>query len=204
MTTKYITSIIIAILISISSFAQEKGSETPFLKVGISYSSFGNNPIVYSPSLDGGAGYEGVDFYTIGFVVIKPFTKNLELETGLEYSEHTIKIIPNLPPENTKMPYNVEKTLWSIPIGIRYNFLNYFYLNGGAFLDFDSSLGYELENQQGIGAYIGLGAKYDFNFGLSLFLTPYYKAHSLIPFKTQGSQGHLMETGFKMGALYAF
>ncbi|MCK5845816.1 MAG: hypothetical protein KAG84_00135 [Bacteroidales bacterium] len=204
MIMKHITSIIIVILISISSFAQENGSDKLFMKVGLSYSSFGNNPIIYSPSLDGGASYKSVDFYTIGFVIIKPFSKKIELETGFEYSEHTIRIIPNLPPDIIKDPYNSEKTLWSIPVGIRYNLLKYLYINGGVFLDFDSSLGYELENQQGIGVYVGLGAKYDFNFGLSIFATPYFKAHSLIPFKKQGSQGHLMETGFKMGVIYGF
>ena len=201
---KYLILLLTTLIISFSALSQDKKENVSFLKVGLSYSSFGQNPIFYFKSMDGAPSYEGNSFYTMGLVLIKPLSDKLELETGIEYSEHIIKITPNLDPSFPNTPYNKTKTLWSIPIGIRYNLSKYFYLKTGLFMDFDSQNIYELPNQQGIGANIGLGAKYDFDFGISLFVAPYLKAHSLIPFKKQGSQAHLMETGFNMGLLYAF
>ena len=59
-----------------------------------------------------------------------------------------------------------------------------------------------IDGQTGIGSMLGLRIKYDFKSGLSVFVNPYYKMHSLVPFSSGDNHQRLMESGFRFGLMY--
>jgi len=176
--------------------------DTNKFKVGITFSSFEDNDVIQNSNLDGAPSYSGVGFFTIGINGLKSINNWLEFETGLEYSKHIIQVHPNLPPGADDTPYNKNLSLLTVPISLRANFLKFFFANGGLLLDFDSSLSSPVDSQTGVGCLFGIGAKYDFDFGGSIFINPYAKLHSLISFMPDDYQQRVCESGIRIGFMY--
>lgn len=176
-------------------------NETPARKgqIGITFSSFGNNDVIQFQNLIGGASYNGDRFYTLGINYLYPLNKTFDIETGVEYSNHKIIIKPS--PGMDYPPYGAQFSMISIPVTARVNFARYFFVNGGLFLDIDASNPMPVDSQTGLGANMGLGFKYNFKCGVTAFVNPYLKAHSLVPFSSANYQQHLMESGFRFGLL---
>lgn len=201
-----ITCLIFPVLLSVSSFtssAQEKGADPRKSQIGISVSSFGSNDLIYFQQLEGAASYNGEKFFTLGLTYLYPINKKIDLETGIEYSHHEINILPNVPPGMDDTPTSVFMTLVNIPVTVRVNFKKYFFINGGLFLDIDAGTSEQLNSQTGIGGLVGLGIKYDSDYRISVFVNPYLKVHSLIPFSTSDQHQRLMESGFRFGLIYS-
>ncbi len=171
-------------------------------KIGLSFSSFGSNNMLYFQSLEGAASYNSDNFYVLGANYTYSFNKTLSIETGIEYAKHRIIIEPNLPPNYDAQPYSESFSLLEIPFYIRADFLNYFFVNTGTFITWHIQPDNSVDSQSGMGAFLGIAIKYDFKQGLSLFVNPYLKAHSLIAFQKSNHQLHLMETGFRFGITY--
>ncbi|MDR2027047.1 MAG: hypothetical protein LBQ01_05730 [Prevotellaceae bacterium] len=188
--------IIVCLTVQTSLNAQNQLSN----KVGITFSSLGDSDIFGGiNSVD--FNYKGTGFYTVGINYIRGLNKWLELETGLEYSRHSIRVTPDIYP-GMEVFMRTEKVglgLLNVPATLRANFLKYFFINGGLLLDLDVSDNIYIENQTGIGGIAGLGVNYDFDFGLSVFLNPYIKAHSWI---YVGERQKILEKGFRLGVTY--
>jgi hypothetical protein len=182
--------------------AQEKNSRLTDAEVGISFSSFGDNIVFRFTELTGAASYTGDNFYTFGINYLSGINTWLETETGLEFSKHNIIIHPNLPPDMDNAPRNASFELINIPVTVRANFLKYFFVNGGLLFDFDVSKNSPIDNQTGIGTILGLAVKYSFDCGVSAFVNPYTKAHTLIPFSADNYHQRLWENGFRVGITY--
>ena len=182
--------------------AQETVAPAKKGKIGITYSSFGENYVIMFTRLLGNASYDSDYFFTAGITWVTPLKKGLELETGLDYSRHSIIIIPNLPPEDDNTPRKVKFSLINIPVTFRANFLKYFFVNGGLFVDIDPSINSWVNNMTGIGSLLGFAAKYDFNSGISVFVNPYTKIHSLIPLGGWVYHQRLLENGIRIGVTY--
>lgn len=193
-------------MLSYSLFAQEakemKGS------IGLTFSTIGNNDVVNSAGkpLIGGASYNGKCFYTIGVSYIYPLHPWIDIETGIDYSSHTITIMPNLPPDMDDSPFNKEMSLINIPVTARINIFKYFFINGGLMLDIETGTSSPLDSQNGIGALCGIGAKYSLSNGLGAFINGYYKFHSLIPFSADNDdyRWRITEGGLRFGLTYRF
>ena len=71
-------------------------------------------------------------------------------------------------------------------------------------LDIDPTVSGPVDSQNGIGALMGAGMKYDAKSGISVFVNPYFKAHALISFSADEYPQHLMESGFRFGLMYKF
>ncbi|MEN8194409.1 MAG: hypothetical protein ABFS12_16430, partial [Bacteroidota bacterium] len=190
------------ILLSISLQAQESKEQKYNGKIGLTFSSFGENDFIRFKNVEGSASYLGESFYTIGINYIKPLNNWLEIESGIEYSKHHITVEPNLPPDMDNSPYKADFSILNIPISVRANFLKYFFVNGGLMLDLELGNSNPADNQTGIGALLGVAAKYDFNFGASVFINPYLKAHSLLPFSGEKYHQRLMEDGIRIGITF--
>ncbi len=102
-------------------------------QIGINFSSFGINEPMYFANLDGTGGYSSKSFYIFGINYIHPINNWLDIETGVEYAKHTIAVSPSMPPEWDNL-YNASFSLINIPITVRANFWNYFFVNGGMFI----------------------------------------------------------------------
>lgn len=178
-------------------------NETPARKgqIGITFSSFGNNDVIQFQNLIGTASYNGDRFYTLGINYLYPLNKTFDIETGVEYSNHKIIIKPNVSPGMDYPPYGAKFSLIIIPVTARVNFARYFFVNWGFFLDIDASHPMPVDSQTGLGTNMGLGFKYNFKCGVTDFVNPYLKAHSLISFSTAKYQQHIMESGFRFGLM---
>ncbi len=203
MTKAKITFLFFICLTSLSSPAQKTELQNRKSRVGITFSSFGSNDVIYLQQITGAAGYSSDHFYTLGITYLHQYNKHLELETGIEYSSHKILITPNVPPYVDYALYGAEFSLVNIPVSLRVNFWKYFFVNGGLILDIDPTVASPIDNQTGIGACLGLGGKYDFACGLSVFANPYLKAHSLLPFMPDVYHQRVVETGLRFGVTYS-
>lgn len=189
-------------LLLLTSFSTISQNSFRNKKVGITFSPFGDNEPVHFTSLEGAASYDSKSFYTFGINYIHPVNRWLDIETGVEYAKHTVTLIPNLPPNMDRFPYNIDFSLINIPITARANFLNYFFANGGLLLGIDASTSSPINS--GLGAIVGIGAQYEFSNKLGVFINPYAKAHALIPFSSEKYPLRLLETGIKVGLTYNF
>lgn len=177
--------------------AQEKSQNTP--KIGITYTSLGANEVFMFTALDGAGSFEGKGFYAIGLNYLQPINTWLVLETGIEYTQQNISIHPNVPPNADGFELKEELNLMNVPLTLRANFLKYFFVNGGLILDIDISKSNSIDNQTGIGTLLGAGAKYDFRNGMSVFINPNLRFHSLIPFANTRYHQRAFDTGFRIG-----
>ena len=69
-------------------------------------------------------------------------------------------------------------------------------------IDIDVADSDDYDKQTGLGAMIGFGAKYDFSSGLSVFVNPYIKGHSLLSFTMDNYHMRLMNAGIRLGIMY--
>lgn len=189
-------------VLATSASAQENPVKIRNQHLGITFSSFGSNDVIYYHQMDGAASYNSDQFYTLGLNYLYQLNHTFRFETGIEYSAHKIIIQPNVPPDMDNTPYGAEFSLINIPLTVRINFLRYFFLNSGLLIDIDPTVSSPVDSQSGIGATIGLGLNYDFHCGISTFINPYIKAHSLLPFIPDDPHQRLMESGFRFGVMY--
>ena len=187
--------------ISFTSKAIDTESVHGTSQFGLTFSSFGSNDLVSFQKMDGGPGYRSAGFESFGINYIYKLNRTIDFETGIEYSGYKIVVEPNLPLIYGGTSYSAKFSLIQIPATVRVNFLNYFFVNGGVFLDIGASSSKLDANQNGIGANLGIGLKYDVNRRLSLFANPYSKVHSLFHFTSGGNRQILVESGFRFGML---
>ncbi len=196
--------IALSILIVSQSLLVAQGNETTLSanKIGVTFSSFGGNDIFRFKELDGAASYGRDYFYTVGINYLRPINKWLEVETGIEYSKHHIIIRPMGIPGIDNTMQKADFSQINIPVTLRANFLKYFFINGGLIIDFDASTDSPIDSQTGIGALAGIAVKYDCKNGMSAFVNPYTKLHSLVPLSNSQTQQRILETGIRIGVTY--
>lgn len=160
-----------------------------------------NNSLFSSQSILNDASYSVGNSYTFGLTYIKPLNNWLDMETGVEFfkCDATVtSMIPNVLSSFHRSPVSI----LNIPIGVRANFWKYFFANGGLFFDADLSSNSSIQSQSGIGSMLGVGLKYDFATGISVFANPYLKVHSLIPISSSGYNQHIIESAVRFGITY--
>ncbi|MGE4290060.1 MAG: hypothetical protein AB7E36_15350 [Salinivirgaceae bacterium] len=192
------------LLINQYATAQENTTGLVNGKFGLTFSSFGENQVFRFSEYDGAPAYESDYFRALGISWVYPVNTWLEFETGFEYAEHHIIINPNLPPDSENYSRPAEFALINVPFALRANFLKYFFINGGLLLDIDASSNSSIDNQTGLGTLLGIAVKYDFSFGLTAFVNPYFKIHSIIPFQDAEHHQRVWENGVRLGLTYDF
>ena len=191
------------IFCGVATNAQEGKTKFRYGAIGVYASPYGSNDIFYFKSMEGGGSYANDGSYAFGINYMYQLSKYFDIETGIDYSIHNTISTPDFPLEifPIKSKYKVE--ILSIPMTVRANFWNYFFANGGAILSFDiSKNNVPIDSQTGLGAMLGVGIKYDFNSGLSIFVNPYTKMHSLVPFSSDNIHERLWENGIRIGVTY--
>jgi len=167
-------------------------------EVGVTISGSPINTSISFNLLEKNTYYSVYKSYGFGITYIRPITKLLEIETGLEYLNFDASV-------HSVYDYYKRSTasLLEFPVGIRVNFMKYCYVNGGLLFDLDISTDSPLHIQTGFGSMLGLGLKYDFSTGISLFLNPYVKFHSMLPYLIYKSgDQHILETALRLGITY--
>lgn len=182
--------------------ARDNGEKGKVKKWGLFLTGIGENEVFTSSDLIGAPGYHGKGFWAAGVTYSQSINKWLEWETGLEYSRHKIEVAPNLPPQ-AEVNSRVEKAaLITVPLSVKATFLKYLFASGGILFDADAGLDSPIDSQTGIGTSLGVGAKYDFKSGISLFVNPYLRFHSLVPFSGDDYHQQLWDDGVKIGITF--
>ena len=185
------------------SFALQAQQSTSRGTIGITYSGLGDNDSFYWESLDGAGDAAGKGFYSFGITYLRPISSRLDLETGVEFSHSKYKVSSaSLGPTGPE-PYNVSNNLIGIPLTVRFNFLRHLFINGGLLLDFDADNKSTVVTQSGIGAMLGVGAKYNFkSVPIGVFLNPYFKHHRILSFSMDNHPLRSYDAGFRFGVVY--
>ncbi len=179
--------------------AQDTHHKANHGKIGIIFSSLGSNGVDMDDYICD-CGYNMKGFYNIGITYIYPIKHWLGIETGLEYSRQMLQT-DSFGPHH----YSVSRrdfTLLDIPLTVRLNFLRFFFANSGFLIAVDPNKRDPIGKQTGIGEMAGIGARYKFKIGISLFVNPYMKFYSNILHKSQYGHHQLDEAGFRFGITY--
>ncbi len=203
MTIKRFIYIIIIVLFSLPVKAQKN-------KIGFFY-GFASNELIRNTSLVGGASYDGKGTHLFGLAYQSIFNEHFSLESGLEYSENTIKIKPEYFPETDLYTSSIAEEritdikMITIPVFARYTFFRYFFANAGTLIDFefDRDEYQSTDKQSGIGFGVGIGGQYTFH-NFTFYINPLLRYHTVIPFYKDNYQQHLTEAGIKFGLDYSF
>jgi hypothetical protein len=172
-------------------------------QLGITFSALSDNDVARFRSVIDDSSTGAGKSFTYGISYLKPLNKWLELETGLEYLSCPIETKSIVGTMNgvTTLTRSATLSMLSAPVTVRANFLKYFFVNAGLLLDIDVSSNSIINSQSGLGSLLGLGLKYDFKNGISVFVNPYSKIH-LFPLTFERDQQHFMESAVRFGIAY--
>lgn len=144
-------------------------------------------------------GADGKGVYDFGLFYNKKTSKKFSISIEPEYSIQ--KIITTSFSSGYDVQNQYELHIFNLPISLKYDFVKYFFINGGIMMSYDLSK--VLDDQTGIGAQLGIGFQFNIK-NIYMALNPTIKTYSLIPFKNSGYQYHCMESGLKFMAGYRF
>ncbi|HEY5507997.1 MAG TPA: outer membrane beta-barrel protein [Paludibacter sp.] len=172
-------------------------------QLGITFSAMSDNGVARFRSMEDDSSTDAGKSFTYGISYLKPLNKWLDIETGLEYLSCPIETKSIVGTINgvTTLTRSGTLSMLSTPVAVRANFLKYFFVNAGLLLDIDVSSNSIINSQSGLGSLLGLGVKYDFKNGISVFVNPYSKIH-LFPLAFERDQQHFMESAVRFGIAY--
>jgi len=172
-------------------------------QLGITFSALSDNGVARFRSMEDDSSTDAGKSFTYGISYLKPLNKWLDIETGLEYLSCPIETKSIVGTINgvTTLTRSATLSMLSAPVTVRANFLKYFFVNAGLLLDIDVSSNSIINSQSGLGSLLGLGLKYDFKNGISVFVNPYSKIH-LFPLTFERDQQHFMESAVRFGIAY--
>ena len=160
---------------------------------------FGKSEAVYFQQLAGAASTAGRGLSGFGVGVLQPLNTHWSLETGLEYTRHSLRLIPNVPPGSNLAETDFKIGLLTLPLAARLNVIKGVFLNSGFLFDVELSKSHVVNSQTGIGTLLGLGVHFNLGRGIFVFANPYFKVHGLIPFAKENYPQRLMESGVRLG-----
>jgi len=194
------TILIIFLLLPSILFSQDNVSNNPKVKLGLTFSASPSIQIFTLFDSEDDPTISGYDFFSAGAMGLFSLNKFVAVETGFLYSRGRFEIVPwGAHPQ----VFSEHLSLVSIPVELRSTFFRYFFATGGIQFDFDFSEPGELQNQSGLGILLGTGFNYDFKNGLSLFLEPKVKIHSMISYTRVFANDRIIETSIRLGLLYS-
>lgn len=173
-------------------------------EVGFTMSLLSDNSVARFGSYMDDASYSAGKSFSVGFTFLKPLNNWLDLETGIEYFRGNASASSIIPTHNGSIAYYQTSpvSLINIPVGVRANFWKYCFVNGGFLFDMDVSKNSPIDSQIGLGSLLGVGLKYNFKTGISVFINPYMKVHALIPETFDSYKLHLLESAIRFGVTY--
>lgn len=166
------------------------------------YGGITTSDISRHSKLDGDVSLDLNNTYEFGLRYLLQITQNLAIESGLNYWRGDVKINPPMNPGPNLSSRKEELQITSIPIYANFSFLDYFFINGGPVMDFQSSDS-RIDDQSGIGVGLGIGGEYTFN-NFSVFINPNIRRYAVIPFEEENNHQKLTSFGVNLGLGYQF
>jgi hypothetical protein len=150
-------------------------------------------PVIGGRSVDG-RGFElGVNYY-------RQITRKIKLESGMVWHLYQLTTSSDYP-QFAQNYY--EFGLLYIPVMMRLNFSNHFFMNTGLLADVDLRTEPAIKNQTGLGAGLGFGFEMPISGKLIVQINPYFNMHSLWVVKDNINcdcfPSGLLERGIRVG-----
>ena len=144
----------------------------------------------------------GTSYFGLGLDYRYRYSENTELCYGITATIN--KISSKIPWSSGPSYPDGNFAIFSLPVHLKYHFLNHFFLGGGPCLNIHPSRGYK----SGLGFEINAGAEYAFKSGLILSVSPHVKRNFLCIFGDM-DYGHdgketLSQIGISIGLGYKF
>ena len=145
--------------------------------------------------------------HLFGITYIHPLSKRFDVEIGLEFG--TMYFVDSKRIDDTAYAWG----LVEIPVGLRFNFYRFFFVNGGISMDVagfgnDEFTHLSSSRPSSFVAMLGAGAQYDFkNRPIGIFINPFYKYRTLPYFgQMEGTKRirNTLENGFRVGVVCRF
>ena len=195
--------IIIVIITTLHVFSQETVKKN---QLGILFSAGTNALFGEGTELCGGPCYEGTGAYLIGLKYSRRITKRIEIESGINFSQNKIKILPNLWSSVYIPPIYTDLYLLSVPVLFKYYFGKVFFINAGTQIDFEtnSNKNNSINSQSGIGYSFGFGTRLKIVDNYFISINPYFKQHARIAFNHETYPKRLTEFGVKLDFSFYF
>jgi len=190
-----VIGLILVLIFSIKNYSQSRN------EIRILY-GFSDSELLRNVNLDGGGEHTTRNFSEYGIKYLRQIKGNLKIETGLIFVSLSIGV-NNINYEEPLVKTRFERLeIISVPFNLNYTFGNYFFVNGGPLIDFQTSKK-PSDSQSGIGYDFGVGLKYEIN-RLVFFVNPNYKRHAVIAFKKEKYHQKLTEVGVQFGLGYKY
>ena len=153
--------------------------------------------------------YEGKSYRSIGFDYRYRISENVDFCTGLIFINNILTLGTSHLSTGGSNYNNYDDNLFifSLPLHLKYHFLKYLFIDGGASINYHPSKGYTW----GIGLGGGVGAEYVFNNGFALSLSPNMQLNFLNKDESDNNNmpsmpgpDKLTQFGLKFGLGYRF
>lgn len=169
--------------------------------LGVSYSVWNDN-MVLQPALEGAPGYYGNGMQRIDMIYKMDLATRYDVQLGMQYSYHKIRVEPNVPPGTPALAYQTDLHLITLPVLVGVKFWKVFYLHGGPLLSAEVAGNSAADNQTGLGMQAGLGLRVGISKSIRLFTQADFRYHSIISLGVEKSNDHLLDNGISAGVLF--
>jgi hypothetical protein len=187
--------IFISILVS-NLYSQDKILEKKTILIGVTSSFIGTHEIDPIRNEVNNNGYDSKRFYSIGINFVKPINKILSFETALQFSKYNFVIADTtISPNSNDRNINI----LSIPITLRVYLAKQFFINWGILLDITVKNNTSINDQTGMGVFVGMAYEHNFDFGVAVFINPYFTYHAFVPIPSEWDRNNIFEVGIKSG-----
>lgn len=187
------------VLLGFAAQGQENSKNSFGLNVGT------GKTIVLRASQEGAQNLDLEKNFEIGANYYRQIGTKLKLETGLFYHYNQLNQWPALAPDNPAITTQYDVHLMYLPLFLRYNLSEYFFINGGGLIDIDLSnpMGLStsraLDSQSGLGVGIGIGGELALFPGYLLQINPYLNLHGALQLQQENYPGQILDAGIKIG-----
>ncbi|EOZ93180.1 hypothetical protein A33Q_3770 [Indibacter alkaliphilus LW1] len=138
----------------------------------------------YIPSYaDGAPSFDGMYFFDIGFLYLKPISEKWEFETGLVYSNNQFRVTPSVPFGLTVAIYNSAMNYWIVPANFRLWIPHRFFLQAGPNLVHSANESFGFFR---LGFSLGVGKEFNLSDKHSLMIAPTINANPFFPTNWDG------------------
>ncbi len=159
------------------------------------------NGIILKEALDGGASYDINTGFSIGLLYGRKLSNKLHLMTSVNLYDNSVTVTPNFHPGIDMTPQTYDVRLIYIPVLLKVDLSNYFFINGGLIGDIDITKDKYITNQSGIGATLGIGTEFSINNKFSIQLNPYLNFHGLLLTNMENYPERVFDSGIKLNLI---
>jgi long-subunit fatty acid transport protein len=154
--------------------------------------------------LDGAASYEHQNSFSVGIGYQYFFTNRYSLKPEIHW-QSSLLTSNNISTTGSNVRQDIKLQTINIPVLLSYLLNDYFYLEAGPVLHFETLSTPEqyIDPQNGLGFSLGIGLRHSFS-GFTVFAKPNIHLLSLLPFKSENYHQRLLSAGFTFGFGYNF